>query len=199
MALAWGFPASSPARSALTRVQDAGAQQQVPHGRRLGVENLVHEVCGDRAVLGVEFLDELLRIGVPDQREGRQPDARRPALGAPGEALQGMCREGDAEVRQQRAGFGDAEGEVVSPDLGQLADQPVLVQWQQRVHPRRDHDVQAAPGVPQHVGQPFQRGGRGQQVQVVEDQQHGRVLGGQDRREAEQESVVDRARLARGR
>ncbi len=45
-------------------VQDAGLQQQIADVGRLVVERLRHQVTGDGAVLGGEFLDELPGVGV---------------------------------------------------------------------------------------------------------------------------------------
>src|ERR1039457_5953765 len=42
--------------SRIDPVQDARSPQKLPGGRRLGVEDLVHEIAGDGAVLGVELL-----------------------------------------------------------------------------------------------------------------------------------------------
>jgi len=45
---------------------------------------------------------------------------------------------------QQQAGFGDGEGQVAGPDLGQLPGQPVPVQ-RQRVHPRGNSSRRPGP------------------------------------------------------
>jgi len=45
-------------------LQDACAQQNFPDLRRLGVENLLHQVAGQGAVLGDQLLDELVGVGM---------------------------------------------------------------------------------------------------------------------------------------
>ena len=117
-------------------LQDGRAQQDVPDLRRLGVENLRHQVAGQGAVVGDQLGDELVRVGMSAHRDRGQAQAGRPALGPPGQALQRVRRQRDAVPGQQQAGFGDGERQVAGPDLGQLAGQPVAVQRQQRVHPR---------------------------------------------------------------
>ena len=112
-------------------VQDACAQQNVTDLGRLDVEHLVHQIAGQRAVLGYQLLDELARVGMSAQGDRGQPEAGRPALSSPGQALQQVRRQRPAVLSQQQAGFGGAERQVASPDLGQLASQPVAVQRQQ--------------------------------------------------------------------
>ena len=114
-------------------------------------------------------------------RDCGQAEAGGPALGAPGKALQGVLRQRAAVPGHELPGFGDGESKLAGADLGQLAGQPVAVQWQ-RVHPGGDQQAQARPCVPQHVVKPVQHRGVGQQMQVIQDQRHRRVLGRQCRR-----------------
>jgi hypothetical protein len=62
----------------------------------LGVEDLVDQIAGDGAVLGLQFLHELLRIGMPVQGERGQAYPRHPALGASVEAFDRRRGQGDA-------------------------------------------------------------------------------------------------------
>ena len=117
-------------------LQDAGAQQDVPDRRRLGVEDLLHQVAGQGAVLGDQLGDELAGVGMGAHGDRGQAQAGRPALGPPGQALQRVRRQRDAVPGQEHAGFGGGESQVAGPDLGQLPGQPVAVQ-RQRVHPSR--------------------------------------------------------------
>ena len=91
-------------------VEDAGAQQEAPDVRRLGVEHLLHQVAGDGAVLRDEFLDELIGVGVTVHRDRGQAQDRRPALGPPGEPVQRLLRQPDAVLRHEQAGFLGGEG-----------------------------------------------------------------------------------------
>lgn len=61
-------------------LQDARAQQQPLHLRRLGLQNLFDQVGGEGAVFGGQFLDELVRVGVAIHGERDQAQARRPPL-----------------------------------------------------------------------------------------------------------------------
>ena len=62
-------------------VGDARAQQQLAHGRRQAGEHLAGQVVGHRAVVARELGDERVGVGLGEQREARQAQARRPALG----------------------------------------------------------------------------------------------------------------------
>ena len=169
-------------------LQDGRAQQDVPDLRRLGVEDLRHQVAGQGAVVCDQLRGELVRAGMSAHGDRGQAQAGRPALGPPGQALQRVRRQRDAVPGQQQAGFGDGERQVAGPDLGQLAGQPVAVQ-RQRVQPRGHHQAQARLRVPQQVVKPVRHRGAGQQVQVIQDQRHRRVLGRQRRRQPQQEHV----------
>ena len=70
------------------------------------------------------------------QRDSGKADPRRPALSPPDDALKRVSGQGDALPGHEQGGFGNAEGEIVRADLGQLSGEPVPVQGQQRVHPR---------------------------------------------------------------
>ncbi len=171
-------------------LQDAGAQQDFLDFRWLDVEHLVDQIAGHGAVFGHQFLDELVRVGMSAQGYRGQAQAGRPALGPPVQAFQRVGGQQAAVLVQQQSGLVEAEGQVASPDLGQLPGQPVTVQRQQRIHPRRDQQPQAGPRVPQHELKPLQCAGIGQQVQVIKDQRDRRVLGGQCYRQAQQEPVL---------
>ena len=179
-----GFPADL--------VQDAGGQQHLPDFGRLGGQHLLDQVTGQRTVLGDQLGDELLRVGMSLQGHRGQPQARRPALGALGQARRDGRGQPAPVLGQQQARFAGVEGEIAGPDLGQLTVQPVAVQPQQRVHPRGNQQAQAGPGVPQHEVQAFQHLRLGQHVEVIEDQQHRLILPGEGRGEPEQERVVGR-------
>jgi len=66
------------------------------------------------------------------------------------------------------------------------------VQRQQRIDPGGDHQPQSRRGMLQHVGQPFQHLGAGQQVDIVQDKGGGGILRRHQRGEPEQEFMVDR-------
>ena len=174
-------------------VQDARAQQNVTDLGRLDVEHFVHQIAGQGAVLGYQLLDKLVRVGMSVQGDRGQPEAGRPALSSPGQALQQVRRQRPA-VLSPAAGrlLRGAERQVAGPDLGQLASQPVAVQRKQRIHPRGDRQAQARPHVAQHEVKALQHPRLGQQVQVVEDQRHRRVLRSQRRRKPQQETLIAR-------
>ena len=126
---------------------------------------------------------------VPIEIAARRSPAAQPSVRRVRHSSE-LRRQRDAVPGQQQAGFGDGERQVAGPDLGQLPGQPVAVQRQRRVHPRGNHQPQPGPGVPQHVVKPVQHLGVGQQMQVVQDQRHRRVLGRQRRRQPQQEQVA---------
>ena len=170
-------------------LQDAGVQQDIADRGRLGIEDLRHQVAGQGAVVGDQLGNELVRAGMGRHRDRGQPQARSPALGPPGQGLQRVRRQRDAVPGQQLPGFGGGERQVAGPDLGQLPGQPVTVHRQRRVHPCGHHQPQPRAGVPQHVTEPVQHLRAGQQMQVIEDHRHRRVLGSQHRRQPQQEPV----------
>ena len=170
-------------------LQDAGAQQDVADRRRLGVEEFVHQVASQGAVVGDQLRDEPVRVGMGAHRERGQAQPCCPALCPTGEGLEGVCRQRAAVPGQEQAGFGRGESQVAGPDLGQLVGQPVTVQWQ-RIHPRGNHKAQAGRRVSQHVVKLIQRCRVGQQMQVVEDQRHKRAVVRQGGRKPQQEDVA---------
>ena len=86
---------------------------------------------------------------------------------------------GEAVLGHQQVCFPGGEGQVGSADLGQLPGEPVPVQREVRVDPGRRHQAQARPRVSQHIGQLGQGLGRGQQMEIIEHQDQGRVKRGQ--------------------
>ena len=53
-----------------------------PHLRRLALQHLRHQVAGHRALAAGELPHEALRVGMPGERDRRQPQAGGPSLGA---------------------------------------------------------------------------------------------------------------------
>ncbi len=152
-------------------VKDRGFQQQVPHLGGLRIENLFHQVAGDRAVLSHEFLDELLRVRVAPHGDRGEAERGNPALRPLGEELQRLAGQRDAVMSHEDAGLVHAERKLVRPDFGELAREPVAVQRQQRIAARGNHDAQEGPGVPEQPGQPTQAPLISHQMKVVQHQQ----------------------------
>ena len=66
---------------AVDPVKQGGAQQQILDVGGLAFKHLGDQVLGDGAVAAGELGDEPLRVGVADQRERREPQARDPPFG----------------------------------------------------------------------------------------------------------------------
>ena len=117
------------------------------------------------------------------RRPAAQPSVRRvrPLQRAAGSALPYRARSRPAS----------ATVKARSPDRISVSSpgQPVAVQ-RQRSHPRGNHQAQAGPCIAQQVVKPVQHLVVGQQMQVIQDQCHRRVLGRQRRREPQQEDVA---------
>ena len=79
------LPAAAPGQQvgqlAVDPLQHAGPQQQPPDLLALPVQHLGQQVLRHRPLAAGELRREPLRIGVPGQRQRRQPQPRRPALG----------------------------------------------------------------------------------------------------------------------
>ena len=63
-------------------VDDRRGQQQFARGVALARQHLVDQVRDDRAIVARELGHERLGVGVPGERQRRQPQPGRPALGA---------------------------------------------------------------------------------------------------------------------
>ena len=118
-------------------LQDGGAQQQLAHLGRLGVEHFLHQEAGQGAVLGQQVVDdELVGVGMSGHADRGQAQTGRPALGVPGEAFHRLRRQRASVPGQQQARFVDAESEIGGPDLGQLTGQSIAVHRQRRIRAR---------------------------------------------------------------
>jgi len=140
-------------------LQDGGAQQQPPHRLALPVQHLGQQVLGHRPLGAGEPGGEPFRVGVPGQRQRRQPQPRRPPLGPL--LQQRQRRPGQLHPRgvEQLPGLGQAEPQVVRSDLGQLAFQPQPVQAQPHVMPGGQHEPQRRRGAQhQQLGSDVARG-----------------------------------------
>ena len=89
-------------------VDEAGAQQELAHLGGLEREHLLGEVVADRAVVAGELRQEALRVGRVERRHRRQPQGRRPALGARDEPLDLRA----AEVEAGQASIAAASSQV---------------------------------------------------------------------------------------
>ena len=125
-------------------------------------------------------------------RDRGEAEARRPALGPSRKALDRICRQRAPVLCQHQVGLGGAESQVAGPDFGQLAGQPIAVQRQRRIRPGGDHHAQTRLRVPQDEVKLGHHRRFGQDMKVVDDQWHRRVLGGQHRHKLQQERMARR-------
>ena len=80
---------------AVDALEDAGAQQQVPHLGRLAAQHLAQQVVGDGPLAARELGHEPVRSVVAGERHRGQPQAGGPALRAlvqPGQVARGDAR-----------------------------------------------------------------------------------------------------------
>ncbi len=172
-------------------IQQRGPQQQLAHRLGLALQHLRDQVVGHGPLAARELGHEPLGIGMPGKRDGGQPQARRPPLGAlvePGHATVGEL---DPGRLQQLPCLREREPEVRSADLDQLARQPQPVQPQARLLARAQHHPQGRrPSRQQHF-QPLARLGGPQLVQVVDDEHRGLL----ERREVRQQPLDQRFAL----
>jgi hypothetical protein len=80
---------------AVDSLEDRRAQQQVPDALALPVQNLREQVVGDGALAAGELGGEPLGVGVPGQRQRRQPQPGGPALRPLVQVLKGGGRQVD--------------------------------------------------------------------------------------------------------
>ena len=161
--------------------QDGGPEQQLPRLFRLPLEDLGHQVLGDRALAAAELGREAFRIGVPGQRQRGQPQSRRPALGPAVQQVQRGVGQRHPGRIQQRPRLGPAEPQIIRADLGELPGQAQPVQAQPKVTAGNQDEPQGGRGAHDQQLQLAQRLGRAQLVQVVDHQpdllfQRGEVL-----------------------
>ena len=97
------------------------------------LQDLSQQVLGDRALTATELGRETFRIGVPGQRQRRQPQPRRPALGPVIQQSQrGVGQRHPGRV-QQRPSIRPAEPQIGRANLGELPGQAQPVQAQPQV------------------------------------------------------------------
>ncbi len=109
-------------------VEQGGAQQQILDVGRLAVQHLGEQVLGDHAVAAGELRDEPLRVGMADQGEHREPQARGPPFRPLVQQRDPGLRQHDARGVEEFAGFVPGKAQVRRADLGQLAGQAQLLQ-----------------------------------------------------------------------
>ena len=83
------------------RVDDGRLEQECSVLLRLAGHHLAHEVVGEGSVVRAERRDQVAGALPPVQGQGRQADARRPALRLGAQADELFVGQGDVEVRQE--------------------------------------------------------------------------------------------------
>ena len=174
-------PVSRSASSPLTRGRIEVRSSSCRASFRLPLEDLGHQVLGDRALAAAELGREAFRVGVPGQRQRGQPQSRRPALGPAVQHVQRGVGQRHPGRIQHRPRLGPAEPQIIGADLGELPGQAQPVQAQPEVTAGNQDEPQGGRGAHDQQLQLAQRLGRAQLVQVVDHQpdllfQRGEVL-----------------------
>ena len=151
-------------------LQHRGPQQQPPDRLGLPLQHLGQQVLRDRALAAGELGREPVRIRVPGQRQRRQPQPRRPALGPVIQPGQRRIGERYPRRREQRPRLLQGEAQVGRADLGELALQPQPVQAQPQITAGGQHEPQPRRPAHHQQLQLAQRLVRAQLVHVVHDQ-----------------------------
>ena len=107
---------------------------------------------------------------MPGQRQRRQPQPRRPALGPLMQHRQRRLGQLHPGRREQLPRLGQGEPQIGRADLGQLTLQPQPVQPQPQVMPGGQHEPQLRRGAHHQQLQLPQRLGRAQLVHVIDHQ-----------------------------
>ena len=164
---------------AVDGVEQGGAQQQILDVGRLAVEHFGEQVLGDHAVAAGELGDEPLRVGVPDQGEGREPQARSPSLGPLVQQRRPGRGQRDARGFEQLAGFALGKAQVRRADLGQLAGQPQPVQPQPHIVTRGQDRVHVRGKAGQQPGELSGGLWRAQLVKIINNQRDAAMSAGE--------------------
>ncbi len=150
-------------------VDDRDPQQEVAQVGRLLGQHLGEQVVRDGGVVAGEVGDELLRLRVRAQGQRREPQPRRPALGALPELLDQRALELDARGAEQVPGLLEAEGEIGLAQLLQRTRDAQPREPQRRVGARRDDQPQVGRRLAQEPVEVGEHRRLADLVQVVED------------------------------
>ena len=151
-------------------VQYRGPQQQPPDLLRLPVEHLGQQVLRHRPLAAGELGREPVRVRMPGQRQRRQPQPRRPALGTVIQQPEGGAGQLYPGRFEQRPRLLAGEPQVGRADLGELPRQPQPVQAQPQVMAGGEDEPQPGGSAHDQQLQLAQRLGRAQLVQVIDHQ-----------------------------
>ena len=168
--LAARVPGQQVGQLAIDPFQYRGPQQHPPGLFALPIQHLGQQVLGDRALAAAELGRETFRIGMPGQRQRRQPQPRRPAFGPVIQDAQSDVRQRHAGRVEQRPRLRRAEPQIGRADLAKLSGQAQPVQAQPQVVAGDQHETQGGRRAHDQQFQLAQRLGRAQLVQVVEHQ-----------------------------
>ena len=142
--LAARAPGQQVGQLAIDAFQYRGPQQQPPGLIALPIQHLGQQVLGDGALAAAELGRETFRVGVAGQRQRRQPQPRRPALGP-------VIQRSHRRVRQRHPDHGRVkqrprlrlgEPQIGRADLSKLPRQPQPVQSKPQVVPGDQHEAQ---------------------------------------------------------
>ena len=125
-------------------LEDRGGEQEVVDLGGLARQHLGRQVVDDVALVAGERLDELVSVVSSPQREGRQVETGRPALGPLHEP--GHVRGVEVEpllLVEQVVRLGDGEPELGVGDLEQLAPGPQPGDGQRWLHPGGEHQLES--------------------------------------------------------
>ena len=121
-------------------VQDRHLEQAPPLGRFEGVEELLAQVVGHQLVVAVERRDEVRGIASVAQRQRREHEPRRPALGPARELLHGIRTQPHRFRVEEPSGLLGVEPQVRGTDLGELVTDPEASEPEWRIHAGGDHE-----------------------------------------------------------
>ena len=121
--------------------QDRGAEEKLPHFRRLAAEHLLGQKLFDKPAITAELADDVMGRRASVQQKRRQVDPGGPAFGQVHELSQVGWAELEASDRGDELGrMRGREPQLVRPDLGHPAG-PHAGQRQRRVGPRNQHQL----------------------------------------------------------
>ncbi len=159
---------------------DAGLEQEVPILRGQPLDHLTDQVVGHRPLIPRETGDATVDVGRV-QGHRRQPQTRRPALGARPQHPELLLLQMNALQVEELGGLRFGEGEITGADLGELPADPQPVQAQHRVRPAQQHQPDVVRQVVDQLTEGLQHLLTGDLVEVVQHQHDRRSEFGEPR------------------
>jgi hypothetical protein len=167
-------------------VENRGALQELDPAAGDREQELIPDVVDDEAVVAGEAGDRPAQVGNLTERQPGEVERRRPALGPLDQRLELLRAQLEAQPGEQLAAFGRRHHQVLAAELGQAAVGPHPAQRQRRLGSGREDQLRAGADLAGDRGDGGHRGRRVEPLEIVKDEDEGRLAAGQRLAEARQ-------------